>query len=158
MTELTTVSSAYSLAQFLSRGSVSGPAPGLPNAAATAANLADPRTGKLSFVLANSPNGNATETLPIFNTVANVLARCTRGTRADCNRVFAAANPPGRARPGDTLAAAHNMARRPTHNLRRLFQLQRPVFRPRLRSAPGAWVLALVYTRGGFDGPGAHGL
>jgi len=154
ISEPTTVAAVFALAQFVRGNRASGPSPGLPVAAATAGNLYQAGTGKVAGVLANSPNGNATEALPTFNALANIMARCTRGTRAACARLFAAATAPGQARPTDTIRAMHNIARRPTNALARLHRLQRRVFRPSLRSAPTAWVLALVYTDGGFDSPG----
>ena len=44
--ELTTVATAYALAQFSGPNGIAGPSPGLENAAATAFSLADPVSGK----------------------------------------------------------------------------------------------------------------
>jgi hypothetical protein len=74
--ERTTVATAFALAQFLSGPNAAGPSPGLQNAAATAFNLADPVTGSVGAVLANSPNGMKTSTMREFNTLANLLASC----------------------------------------------------------------------------------
>ncbi len=152
--ELTTVASTYALVRFIHRGAVRGPAPGLPNAALTARNLVDMQTGKPATTLANPPNGVATEALATVNTLANVVARCVRGTRADCRTLFTAARAPGQARPRDTVEALTNIALRPTHATARLVRLQARAFTPRLRRAPAAWTIALVHTDGGFDAPG----
>lgn len=154
ISEQTTVASAYALARFIDGATVSGPSPGLPNAAATVSNLVEPRTGKLSSVLASSPNGNATEALPTFNTLANVIASCARGGKARCRELLRAARPPGGARPDDTLEAVVDVAHYPSRRTGRLFRLQRVLYEPALESKPVAWTLALVYTDGGFDAPG----
>jgi streptogramin lyase len=155
--EQTTVASAYALAQFLSGKNVAGSSPGLPNAVATVGNLVEPRSGKISLVIAGAPNGNATEALPTFNTLANVLESCTRGTGSDCRKLFAAAKPPGQAKPRNTLDAILDIAHFPRRNTRALFDLQRTgrgANEPALEAKPTAWTLALVYTAGGFDAPG----
>lgn len=155
ISEQTTVASAYAFAQFLVGKTVAGPSPGLPNAAATVANLVEPATAKVSFVLGNSPNGTATEALPLFNTLANVLASCTRGTPSTCRRLFALARPVRGAAPRNTLDAILDIAHAPGRNTAGLFRLQRPrTYGPALTSRPAAWTLALVYTDGGFDAPG----
>ena len=154
VSELTTVASVYAAQQFMSGRRVSGPSPGLPIAADTVQNLSETSTGKPSFVIGNSPNGNATEALPTMNTVANVLTSCTRGTAASCGRLFATARAPGQPRPLDTLQAASNIASRPAHAVARLVRLQRRTFSPALSSPPRALTIALVYTAGGFNAPG----
>ena len=93
--EQSTVAGAYALAQFLHGVRATGPAPGLPDAAATAANLYESRAGKVSFVLATPPNGNASQSLGTFNTLANALASCTTGNASDCSRLLGAARPRG---------------------------------------------------------------
>jgi len=159
--ERSTVAGAYALARFLDRdGRVSGPSPGLPNAAATAANLFEARAGKVSFVLSNPPNGPLTEALPTFNTLANLLSTCGAGTASDCRRLFAAARVPGSRRPADTLAAALAIARNPWHVTRAQTRLafprgkRRAPFGPALAAAPRAWTLVLQYTGGGLNAPG----
>src|ERR1700761_8849391 len=121
--EQSTVAAAYSLAQFLHGTQVTGPAPGLPDAAATAANLYESRAGKVSFVLATPPNGNATQTLGTFNALADALATCTTGASSACTRLLAAARPRGASRPANTLAAMLDVARNPAQNTRSLFTI-----------------------------------
>lgn len=154
--EQTTVGAAFALARFIDdTGAVHGPSPGLANAAATTTNLVEPSTGKLSFTIANSPNGNATEALATFNTLAGIVTRCTTGTRRDCDRVLAAATPRGGPRPADTAAAMRALNRHPTTHPRRLVRLAAETpYQPMLSSAPKSWVIALVFVGGGMNAPG----
>jgi hypothetical protein len=150
--ELTTVSSAYSLAQFLRGRTVRGPSPGLPNAAATFPSLVNPATGAVSPVLARAPNGTKTNTLATFRTLGGMLAYCAR---ASCRRLLGAARPPGARPPRDTLEAVLDIALHPANNVRRIFALPRSrAYGAGLRSAPAGWVLSLKHTAGGFNGPG----
>jgi hypothetical protein len=150
--ELTTVASAYSLAQFFRSGGVRGPSPGLPNAAATFPSLVSPTTGTVSAVLARAPNGTQTNTLATFRTLGGILAYCARVT---CRRLFSAARPPGARSPRDTLEAVLDIALHPANNVRRIFALPRSrAYGAGLRSAPAGWVLSLKHTAGGFNGPG----
>ncbi len=154
--ERTTVAAAFALAQFFHGSAIYGAQPGLGNAGATASNLADPRTGKLSSVLANSPNGNASATLPTFNTLANVVLSCTRGTSADCARLLKAAKVPGQPAPTNTVTAIAGIARNPTTNPKGLFRLAatKKNYTVALSKAPVSWLIGLVYTAGGFNAPG----
>lgn len=153
--ELTTVAVAYALNRFMHGERIHGPSPGLGNAADTVSNLIVPATGGLSPVVARAPNGNATDTLATFRTLASILGGCTRGTARDCSRLLAVSTPPRGPRPRDTLGAAWAIARNPVHNARAIFRLRRSrAYGPSLHSAPAAWVLSLKYTAGGFDGPG----
>jgi hypothetical protein len=157
--EQSTVAGAYSLAQFLRGDQATGPAPGLPNAAATAANLYESRAGKVSFVLATPPNGNATEALATFNTLANALATCTTAGAADCGRLLDAARPPGLPRPANTLAALVDVARNPAEPTRPLFALSQQTprsaaVRPALTRRPGSWTIAVAYVGAGLNAPG----
>ena len=154
--ERTTVASSFALAQYFHGTTIYGVQPGLSNAGATASNLADPRTGKLSSVLANSPNGNASATLPTFNTLANVVLSCTRGTSVDCVRLMKAAKVPGEDSPTNTASAIAGIARNPTTNPKGLFRLAatKKAYTTALSKAPASWLIGLVYTAGGFDAPG----
>ena len=154
--ERTTVAAAFALAQFFHGSAIYGAQPGLGNAGATSLNLADPTTGKLSSVLANSPNGNASATLPTFNTLANVVLSCTRGTSADCARLLKAAKVPGQSAPTNTITAIAGIARNPTTNPKGLFRLAatKRNYTVALSKAPVSWLIGLVYTAGGFNAPG----
>ena len=154
--ELTTVASAYALAQFTHDAVVRGRSPGLENAAATAANLINPTTGGVSSVLATPPNGRDTDTLATLRTLADIVGGCTQGSvRETCRRLFLAARPPGASVPTNTLQAVVDVAHHPTNNSARLFALRKThSYSPQLSTAPTAWVLSLKYTAGGFNGPG----
>jgi streptogramin lyase len=154
--EVTTVASAYALARFLHGTAVTGPSPGLENAAATAFNLADMQAGKVSFVLANPPNGIDTNALPAFATLANALASCTTGTARECARLFAATTPTTGVAPKNTLDAVLDVALQPTNRVRAVFAAASAsgAYQPVLDAPPDAWILLLKYTAGGFDAPG----
>lgn len=155
LNEQTTVAAAYSLSRFLPGEQLTGPSPGLPNAAATVPNLVEPATGRVSKVLETAPNGRATSSLATFRTLAAILAGCTRGTARDCRALFRAATPPGEARPADTLSAIHAIALNPTNHVRRIFRLPKSRnYMPWLKRTPSSWVLSLKHTDAPYDGPG----
>jgi hypothetical protein len=155
LNELTTVAAAYALAQFLDGGQVSGPAPGLRNAAATVPSLVRPATGTVGAAIATAPNGTQTDSLATFGTLADVLAGCTGGGPVACRALFRAARPAGGTRPANTLDAVHAIALNPASNVNAIYRLARAhAYRPVLRSAPSSWVLTLKHTDGGYDGPG----
>ncbi|MFJ9457793.1 NHL repeat-containing protein [Kitasatospora sp. NPDC101447] len=154
--ERTTVAVAYALARFTGPAGVSGPHPGLQNAAAVAHNLADTATGDIAAPLATPPNGALTSTMAEFNTLADLLAACVTG--GACDQLFDLARRPGHDRPHDTLRAAVDIAHDPGHNAADLFALAAttPTYRPALPAAPDAWTVALRYDGNGheLDGPG----
>lgn len=153
--ELTTVAAAYSLSRFLRGVSLTGPSTGLRNAAATVPSLVRAPTGRVGSAVANPPNGSATETLATFRTLAAIIGGCTRGTRRDCRRLFAAATPPAGPGPTNTLDAIHDIALNPVNNVRRIFRLRKlRVYRPMLLEPPSSWVLSLKHTDADYDGPG----
>ena len=153
--ELTTVGSAYALAQFARGAVVSGPSPGLDNAAATAFNLIAPAAGDASPVIATPPNGTETDSLATLRTLADIVAGCTQGTPRSCLRLFLAARPPGGRPPTNTLEAVLDIAHNPTNRAAALFALAKAnPYTPVLSAAPTAWSLSIKYTAGGFNGPG----
>ena len=153
--ELTTVGSAYALAQFAHGVAVRGASPGLENAAETALNLIAPPGGGISSVIATPPNGTDTDTLATLRTLGNIVAGCTRGTPRSCLRLFLAAWPPGGRLPTNTLQAVLDIAHNPTNRAAALFALAKAgTYTPALSAAPTAWVLSIKYTAGGFNGPG----
>ena len=113
-------------------------------------------------------NSSQTATLATFNTLANLLAGCITRIHGDaCNKLFAVATPPGGVAATETLTAAENIARNPSHQALNLFalldafypvpagKLWRPVpFIPYLSFAPNAWTLSLVYAGGGLNSLG----
>ena len=65
--ELTTIATAYAMAQFITPTGIDGMSPGLQNAAATLRNLVNLETGEVGSVLGNFPNGIFTSTVATFN-------------------------------------------------------------------------------------------
>ena len=128
--ELTTVAAVYSLNQFLHGLKVYGPRPGLTNAAGLVENLADLSVGAYGETVLNAPNGLDNATLATLGTLSNLLATCARGTPANCAALFAAATPAGGRTPTNTLAAIHDIAQNPTHNVVPLFNLAGTLGRP----------------------------
>ncbi len=152
--ELSTVAATYSLARFLRGVKLTGPAPGLPNAAGTVPNLVRP-SGRAAKAISTSPNGPDTDSFATLNTLANLVAGCVRGTAADCRKLFRAARPAGEGRPRNTLAAVRRIALNPASKVKRIFRLRKPpLFRPRLSEAPSSWILTLKHTDGEYNGPG----
>jgi streptogramin lyase len=168
LNEMTTVASVWTGAQFLNGAALSGKELGLRIAAGNVPNLVDLKTGGLGPVIQDPLNSSQTATLATFNTLANLLAGCITRIHGDaCNQLFAAATPPGGVAPTDTLMAAQNIARNPSHQAQNLFALLdafypipagkrwRPVpFIPYLSFAPGAWTLSLVYAGAGMNSMG----
>jgi len=159
--ERTTVAFAYAFAQFAAGTNVAGPAPGLPNAAATAGNLADVATGNVAAVLAQRPNGAATSTRAEFNSLSNLLASCVEASsKTACDDLFLFTSVAGRPAPTDTLAAAESIATHPANNVQALFGLSSltRVYQPALTrtEGPDAWTVAVAYQGNGheFDAPG----
>jgi len=154
--ERTTVAAGYALAQFLGARGVSGTYPGLQNAAAISHNLADVGTGQVAPLLASPPNGALTSTLATFNTLADLVAGCVAGQT--CESLLSLAQPPGKAKPTDTLQAVADIARTPADNVPALFALAgvKQPYTPALTAAPDAWTLAIRYDGNGheLDGPG----
>lgn len=158
--ELTTVAAGFGLAQFVHEDRITGRSPGLENAAAMAANLANARTGRQARVLRSKPNGGQTSTLRAFNSLANLLAPCARAEHR-CAELLRLATPPGGREPRGTLQAVANIARNPTQNVGRLFAAARSgptPYAPALRRSerPDSWTLALRFDGDGqtLDGPG----
>ncbi len=157
--ERTTVATAFAMAQFIGNGTVlAGPSPGLQNAAGMAHNLADPRTGGISEVLATKPNGGDTKALDTFDSLANMVAACI-ASAADCDSLFTAATTPEGAKPETTFRALVDIAHDPWHDVAALFavSLLGPVpYQPARVVAPPAWTLALRFDGDGvsLDGPG----
>lgn len=155
--ERTTVAAGYSLAQFAKRGSLGGPSPGLPNAAAMPRNLVDLATGRISRFLAEYPNGDSTETLASFNSLASIIAGCAARTN-DCAAFLDAATDAWGVRPRTTWEAMTLLPTAPGGDPDGVFAQvpANPRFRPVRRDAPKAWTLALRFYGDGeqFNGPG----
>jgi DNA-binding beta-propeller fold protein YncE len=166
--EFSTIASVWTSAQFLKGEALSGTKLGLRIAAGNVPNLVHLETGGLGPVIQDPLNSSQTATLATFNTLANLLAGCITRVHADaCTKLFTVATPPAGVAPTDTLTAAQNIARNPSHQAQSLFALLdafypvpagkawRPVpFIPYLSFAPGAWTLSLVYAGGGMNSLG----
>jgi hypothetical protein len=146
--ELTTVATGYALAQFSGTDGISGPSPGLENAAATTFNLADASTGTAGGVVTNSNNGDDNDTLATLGTLANLVSLCAPAESRRCRRFLDLATPPGGTAPGDTAQAVVDLARNPTLSPAQLYTLARQgdVYQPALDAPPTAWILVLLYT------------
>lgn len=164
--ERTTIASVWTAAQFLKQQQLAGHALGLKIAAGNVPNLVNLQTGALGPVIQDPLNSSQTPTLARFNTLSILLSGCAQ-SQANCQKLFAAATPPGGSAPDNTLAAAQNIARYPWHNAQALFALlddfypvpegkhwrNTPVI-PYLNFAPSAWTLSLVYSGGGLNSLG----
>jgi len=139
---------SYALAQFTDAQGITGPSPGLENAASTAFNLADPATGKAGAVITNGDNGSKTDTLATLDTVANLVSLCAGTESASCRQLLRLTTPPHGVPPEDTVQAVVHLARNPTLAPVELYALARKasVYQPALDAPPSAWVLVLLYT------------
>ncbi|MFB7505288.1 hypothetical protein [Streptomyces broussonetiae] len=155
--EFTTVAASYALAQFTDQRGVTGPSPGLENAAATSYSLADPATGKPGKVVTDQNNGSKNDTLATLSTLANLISLCAPGANTGhCKDMLQWATPQGGSTPGDTAQAVANLARNPKLATSKLYALagQAHTYSPALTAAPAAWVLALHYTAPKVYAPG----
>ncbi|MGW0766123.1 NHL repeat-containing protein [Streptomyces sp. NPDC002676] len=155
--EFTTVAATYALAQFTGRHGITGPSPGLENAAATSYNLADPASGMPGKVVADQNNGSKNDTLATLGTLANLVSLCAPGADTGrCQDMLRQATPPRGRAPGDTVQAVLNLARNPRLATGKLYALaaQAHTYTPTLTAAPAAWVLALHYTAPQVYAPG----
>ncbi len=156
--EVTTVATAYGLAQFFGAGSpypIGAPASnaiGIANAAATVSNLADPKTGKTPA----KPPKTATLPLAKVNTLADILASCVASnpSTSACNAMLVAATPNAGPAPVDTLGAMLDIAHNPWDNPAGLFALagSKPPYKPVLAGAPQQWALIASFAGGGLSG------
>lgn len=160
--ELTTVAAVYSAAQFFEAGAIVGDDLPLEIVAGMNANVVAVTTGVLSTVLTSPPNADQTIGQRSASALANILASSVRGPDTSCEVLFALTTPPGSTTPpADTLAAMHNIARYPAHNVQQLYEksLVQQVYQPALLRPPDAWTLAVKVNNSGsdehmFGGPG----
>src|SRR5208337_1753274 len=122
--EFSTIASVWTSAQFLKGEVLSGQKLGLRIAAGNVPNLVDLETGGLGPVIQDPLNSSQTATLATFSTLGDLLAGCITRVQGDaCNQLFAVATPPTGVAPTDTLTAAQNIARNPSHQAQQLFAL-----------------------------------
>jgi streptogramin lyase len=133
--EMTTVASAYAMAQFFDGKRISGKPLPLEVAASMFRNLAAPESGGVSNVLRRSPNADETNARRLMATLSNVLAGCVRkGARGNCAALFSAT---GGSK--TTLEAIIAIARNPANRVREIFALasRETPFQPALLISQG---------------------
>jgi hypothetical protein len=145
--ERTTVATGFAFAQFIQGTEISGNRYGVSNAVHMAANLANVVTGEIAEVLGTPPNGPDTSTGRTFDSLANMVALCTRRPNR-CNEFLHAATPTGGTRPANTLAALAEIAKNPSAKPKRLFNLSQEVaiYRPGPARRPSGWTLFVRFT------------
>lgn len=160
--EMTTVASAYAMAQFFSGKAISGKELPLQVAAGMFRNLAEPDSGEVSPVLRRSPNADETNARRLMATLSNVLANCVRrGAIDSCAPLTAATGA------ATTLEAAIAIAHNPANKVHEIFALGDVVqpFRPALTASQGpdaqdelmrldAFTVAVKVNRTGNNGRG----
>ena len=107
--ERTTVATGNAFARFVDDRKIGGNTYGMINALPMAANLANPQTGAVGVVLASTPNGNETSTLPTFKETDFLIdLEAPPGTSLpEMDRVTAQASHEVRAVPGVRDVGAH---------------------------------------------------
>jgi len=157
LNEVSTVANVWAFSQFLASGGNIGASAtntvGIANAAATAASLANPTTGKAPG--ATFP-ANATSVAPRINSLANLLNTCTSSTSSStaCSTLTAGlAN-------ADTLDSALNIVRNAASNVAALYtqSTASTAFSPVLTAAPSDWTLFINFTGGGMKQPTGLGV
>jgi hypothetical protein len=162
--ELTTVASAYTCAQFLHGGAISGSPLGLRIAAGNVPNLVDPATGGWGKVLLDPLNSTQTATLATLNTLGSLItASFTVGDASWRSRFFAAATPAGGNAPTNAVDAMANIARASWVNADKLYALfdeaypqpkdgarRSAPFVPYLAWSPPDFALSLAFAGGGM--------
>ena len=156
MSEVSSVASAFALAQFMTPGNVlvgtsSTNVTGLQNAFATVNNLVDSTTG---LARSATPSGNGIVSMTTINTLANIMAACvnTTGGVGACPALFSAATPQGGTAPTDTLSAILDIALNPANNVASLYNLPpaKATFQPALTAIPNDFTLSIQYSGGGL--------
>jgi hypothetical protein len=160
--EMTTIASAYAMAQFFDGTAISGKALPLSVAAGMFRNLAAPDRGEVSQVLRRSPNADETNARRLMATLSNVLATCVRNGAIDsCAPLFASTGG------ATTLEAAISIAHNPARKVHEIFDLGNAVqpFQPALLATQGpdapnelmrldAFTMAVKVNRTGNNGRG----
>ena len=152
MNELTTVGSAYALAQFMSSptqlSTSATNVTGLANAFAGVNKLVSIGGGTIPGTL---PAG-ATAPIAELNTLADIIASCVNSSGgASCSGFFTAATPPNGTAPTDTLTALIDIVKNPGNNASALFNMSSPTapFQPTLTKAPTDFTVAVKYAPAG---------
>lgn len=158
--ELSTVATAYALAQFIHRCEIFGPCSGVRNSVRTIKNLVNLCNGKPAQVISNHQNGSndvrSTRALQTQNTLANLIAACFDSKKL-CKQLFSLVSQQSHSPIRNTFQAIHSIARHPfTQDNAALYAIaaSKRVFGPSLKIVPEAWLLALHFINGGFSAPG----
>ena len=160
ITELTTVAAVWSLAPFMLDyahvGTTLSNVQGLLNAYSTAESLVNQTYGTTPGL---APAGAVLPTTTL-DTLASILASCvnTNGNTsatAACGRLFNAATPAGSPTPTDTIAAALDIAKNPSHSAGAIFNSvpASAPYQPTLTNAPADWTLSINYVSPGMQNP-----
>jgi hypothetical protein len=158
--ERTTVAAVWALAPFMTDynhiGTSRGNVQGMNDAFSTAASLVNISNG------ASPGTAPAIATIPTveINTLADIIAACINtdgslSSTAACGRLFTAATPTGSAAPTDTIAAALDIARNPSHNVASIFNVLQAAgpFQPSLAVTPTDWTIGINYASPAFKTP-----
>lgn len=137
--EMTTVATAYAMAQWFKNKGIAGKPLPLQVAAGMAENLVSATTGMPSTVIQMPPNANQTNAWRSLGTLANILAACVRNSGHACTDLFALTVASKGSKPTTTLEAMVNIARNPAANVRPLFALGEAVkvYQPYLEARHG---------------------
>lgn len=173
--ELTSVAAIFSLQQFIeplsSDGTIhfGGPSPGLQNAVKTTFNIANPLTGHLATTITTGQNacGAGIDVTPaaLVSDLANFATLCTEngGNTSGCQQLLDVTSdiaPSNTVRdPISVPEALAVLAQFPHNDVDDVYNAipSDPVFLPTLQASPSStsgWVITLVFTERGFDGPG----
>lgn len=149
--EVTTVATAYALAQFTTSETQIGAAPayatGLGNAFGNIPNIVSLSTGR---ALPTTPFGNGIVPATTLNSLANSLAPCVNsdGSGTPCAALMSDTNTTGAGgTPIDTFQAAINIAKNPGVKTTNIFNDAQPnaPFQPALTAAPNDYSLTVQY-------------
>jgi streptogramin lyase len=160
ISELSTVAAVWALQPFMVDyahvGTSSTNVQGLLNAYATAQSLVDIRYGTTPGLAPSIATIPSTE----LNTLASILAACvnTNGSTsalAPCGRLFAAVTPAGNSPPTETIGAALDIARYPSHSVGAIFNIvpSSAPFQPTLTNAPADWTVSINYSSPAMQTP-----
>jgi len=160
ISELTTVAAVWALQPFMVDyahvGTSAGNAQGLLTAWQTAESLVDVRYGTTPGGAPSIASIPAVE----LKTLASLLAACvnTNGSLsalAPCGRLFTAVTPPGSFAPTETIGAALDIAKYPTHAVGSIFSIVPPnaPYQPTLTNAPADWTVSINYSSPALQTP-----
>ena len=136
VSEMTTVASVWTNAQFLDGAAIKGNPLGLQIAAGNVPNFVDLETGGYGGTIQDALNSGHSPTMANFATLPTVLAGCVTQVKPDaCGRFFTATTPRSGKAPTDTLTALEGVARDSSYQPERLFALL-DAFYPSRRAKP----------------------